>query len=273
MNLLHSFLKIITINPANFILFLNYQLHIFFLLMMKKVNYLLLLVAFLCTALIGNAQQIGSYTSEEIRKQVTDLNGKYYHPALLEKFNKDEELDTDALVMLYYGFSTLEAYKPYEAWQIEKELLKVEKGTEDASTAALADSLLKINPVSLLAHQKLYRAHRNSDKKLALKHKDKFERLGKAINYTGSGRKIETAPLLLSPADKFAYFNYLGLTPRTKEEILEENGKIYNIVYYANPASPLLTNKWFFDNSIPFTKSNKLKADVTILIAEKTAEK
>jgi hypothetical protein len=175
--------------------------------------------------------------------------------------------------MLYYGFSTLSAYKPYESWQLEKELLKVEKGREDASTAALADSLLRINPVSLLAHQKLYRSHLDDNKKLAIKHKEKFERLADAIHFTGSGRKIETAPLLISPADKFAYFNYLGLTLRPKEEILEENGKVYNVVYYANPASPVLTNKWFFDNTIPFTKENKLRSEIMILIAEKAASK
>lgn len=233
--------------------------------------YLVLLPALICASILCKAQQIGLYTQEEIRRQVTDPSGKYYHPVLLEKFNKDTEMDTDALVMLYYGFSTLDAYKPYESWQLEKELLKVEKGQEDASTAAMADSLLKINPVSLLAHQKLYRAHLDTDKKLAIKHKEKFERLAKAIYYTGSGKKIETAPLLISPADKFAYFNYLGRTLRAKEEMLEENGKVYNVVYYANPASPLLTNKWFFDNSIPFIKSSKLKAGIMVLIAEKTA--
>jgi Skp family chaperone for outer membrane proteins len=240
---------------------------------MKKLAYFLLAPALLLVSSITYAQQIGSLTLEEIHKQVSDPNSKYYHAALLEKFNKDEKLDTESLVMLYYGFSTLSAYKPYESWQLEKELLKVEKGKEDASTAALADSLLKINPVSLLAHQKLYRSHLDDNKKLAIKHKEKFERLGDAIHFTGSGRKIETAPLLISPADKFAYFNYLGLTLRSKEELLEENGKVYNVVYYANPASPVLTNKWYFDNTIPFTKENKLKSEVTVMIAEKAASK
>ncbi|QHT68436.1 DUF4919 domain-containing protein [Rhodocytophaga rosea] len=238
---------------------------------MKKLAYFLLAPALLFISSVTHAQQIGSFSLEEIQKQVSDPNGKYYHTTLLEKFNKDQELDTESLVMLYYGFSTLSDYKPYESWLLEKELLKVEKGKEDASTAALADSLLKINPVSLLAHQKLYRAHLDSDKKLAIKHKEKFESLGKAIKYSGNGRKIETAPLLISPADKFAYFNYMGMTLRPKEEILEENSKIYNVVYYANPASPVLTNKWYFDNTIPFTKENKLKSEITVMIAEKAA--
>jgi hypothetical protein len=233
----------------------------------------ILLIALVCTSFFAGAQQIGTYTLEDIGKQVSEPTGKYYYANLLQSFNNDANLDADALTMLYYGYSTQEAYKPYESWLLEKELIELDPGKEPEKTISVAESLLQKNPVSLLAHNRLYWAYRTSDKSRAEKHKAKFEKLAKAVKATGAGKKIEAAPVLISLADKYAYLKYLSLSIRPKDEYMEQDNQQYNVAYYGNPASPVITNKLFLNITIPYQKDNRLKADVEKWVSERVTKK
>lgn len=91
-----------------------------------------------------------------IKEAISDSNGEYYYPRLLERLSKDDTtLDINDVRCIYYGYTFQPGFNPYERVDEEGEIAKLlftgnEPSKEDfIKVVELADSFLTQKPTEL----------------------------------------------------------------------------------------------------------------------------
>src|SRR5688572_4152749 len=109
---------------------------------MKKIGLLCLL--------LFQLQAFAQVDLAAISKEVTNSSSSAYYPTLLNRFQvSDTTLVEQDFVYLYYGFISQPAYKPRVIDTLEVEVKERNRATDYIGAYELADSVLKVYPMSI----------------------------------------------------------------------------------------------------------------------------
>ena len=214
---------------------------------MKYILYLLIFFSF-----PGLAQQLDF---EKIKlRSAKDFN------QLSSRFSKaDTSLTLEDIQVLYYGFAFQPAYDPEVFIPIENRIRDLNSSGKPSEAISLADSLLAVYPVSIVAlFEKSYASaflQRAEEEFLSNR---KYKALLRTILNSGDGLTAESAYVVISPNDEFDVIRYFGLTATSFLEF-EYNGRIYDILQLKKNKRKM--DKIFFDITLPAKLKEKKKVD------------
>jgi hypothetical protein len=195
---------------------------------------------------------IGGLDLKNIEEMISDKNGVYYYPELLKKFLNDDKtlLDVD-YKMLYFGQVFQKDYNPYTYFAWEDSLSRLTENKKGKEALALADKILKVNPMSVFANiEKAYALKGGGRDKEAENYLRRYNILVQIIENSGLGNALEAPIYVISPKDAEAIILRYKLTVVSKT-INGQEGKYFNIYQVRNPQNqnyPII-----FDITLPYT--------------------
>lgn len=146
-----------------------------------------------------------SYEQEfdEYLSRSEDPQSEFFYEHLLLRFNQgDTTLNSRDILHLLIGFTQSEEFKPYEYFRKERDIYSLVEEKEYEKALKAADSLLAKVPVSqqtiLSKAVALYYLDKKDESGLEIW---KFNKIMKAMAWSGDGTSPETAFFALGPAD------------------------------------------------------------------------
>lgn len=181
--------------------------------------------------------------------------GKASYESLLERVKKgDQTVDFKALRLAY---TETAAYSPYggnpEARQAMFAALRTKEYEKVLNNA---EAILEKNYVDINGHFGCFVAHRglgHEDK--ARYHKFVFDGLLNSIRNSGDGKAMETAMVVISTDEEYAFFNWMGLRP-SGQALTKENGHNYDRMTVVDPKTDQALT-YFFNIDKPITWLDK----------------
>lgn len=142
------------------------------------------------------------------------LQEKSGYPALIKRFTaSDSTLTIDDFKLIYYGYQTSPAYYSKEIEFKENLIKPLNRSGQYAQVLELADSILLVNPVSIVAHfEKAFACARLGKTELEAFHQKRYIVLCNVIKTSGNG----TALLRFnsnSTNDAIEFMAFKGFTP------------------------------------------------------------
>ena len=162
----------------------------------------LLLVIGFCAGSFGQEfdyhRDFDAYFSRSI-----DPASPFFYNNLLERFEAgDSTLQSKDILHLLIGFTAKKEFRPYSYFRQEREVYNLVEEKEYQKGLALADSLLNEIPVSQQAiiskAAALHYSGKTSESSLQIW---KFDKIMRAMAWSGDGKTPETAFFSLGPAD------------------------------------------------------------------------
>ncbi len=196
--------------------------------------------------------QINGMPLSTIADLVQDSTGVYYYPRLEKKFKAgDKSLQPIDYIMLYYGFSQDERYNPYYHFGLEDSLSELSEAQKGEAALALADQILRENPVSIFANiEKAYVLNALGRQQEAYQHLERYRLLMGAMEASGQGSSYEKAIQIINPKDAQAILLKYKLTELSKS-INGQNGRYYDVYLVRNEKGKQYPI--YFDITIPRT--------------------
>lgn len=169
----------------------------------------------------------------------------------------DTTLTFSQIQKIYYGFSSQPTYNPEKFIPVENRIRDFNSSGKPAEAIELADSLLAVYPVSLVAlFEKAYAYYQTSNEGEEWKDNIKYQALLRVVEASGDGNSPETAFRIISPNDEFEIIRDLGLTATRYEEIAYK-GKIYDVLELKK--NKLKMPRVFFDITLPAKQKEKVE--------------
>lgn len=142
-----------------------------------------------------------------------DSESPFFYPKLLSRFVEgDTSLQSREILHLLIGFTAKSEFQPYRYFSKERVIFSLVEGKEYQKALQSADSLLANVPVSQQAIiSKAIALHylgKSDESKLEFW---KFEKIMKAMAWSGDGMTPETAFFALGPADGQNFINFFLL--------------------------------------------------------------
>ncbi|MFN8416591.1 MAG: DUF4919 domain-containing protein [Cytophagaceae bacterium] len=162
------------------------------------------LIAFIVISIGVHAQNYDSI------KTVIQTKGGY--PTLVNRFvNADSTFSKDDFYLLYYGFPTTTAYQPEEIAFQEALLKPYSVAGKPQEVIALADSIIKIDPVSITAYfEYAYALNTLQRSSEAAYYFSRYQLFCRIITLSGKGSA--SRPYLVNTAnDAIEFLSYLNL--------------------------------------------------------------
>lgn len=169
---------------------------------------------------------------DDIKRQSTDPESKYYYPTLLTKFlSNDTSMTRDEYRYFYYGTLYSEDFNPYRKNPYEKEVqalsnvyLKREhltrsekKEVERVARLSLANDPLNLRQMMYMTY--VYESNRKYN--LAKIWRNKLSNILLTIAQSGTGVDPEHARVVVYPSHEFDFFNLSGnAVPVEKQEFV-----------------------------------------------------
>ncbi len=200
----------------------------------------------------AQAQTIHGLSLETIKEQVSDVEGVYYYPYLVKRFQQNDiSLKNIDYIMLYYGFIYQNSYNPYKVMVLEDSLSVLTKDKKGKEAIALADQIQTEHPISLVSHiEKAYALHGTNQESLALIELNKYRLLKQTIMTSGTGESYANPLVVITPKDEDIILLAHKLTPLSKS-MNGNAGRYYNVYLVRNDKGkqyPL-----YFDITLPYT--------------------
>lgn len=193
--------------------------------------------------------KIQGISLETIGQMVSDSQGVYFYPRLVEKFLANHQLANIDYVMLYYGFTFSKMYNPYRHFALEDslgDLTGAQKGTE---ALALADELLAENPVSIFGNiEKAYALNALNDKEKSFYYLERYRLLMQAMESSGEGSSYDRPIVVINPKDAQAIMLKYKLIELSKS-INGREGRYYDVYLVKNQKDKQYPI--YFDITIP----------------------
>lgn len=190
-------------------------------------------------------KKIYNYTLQEIDILINNENGKYYYDDLINKFYEgDSSMTEKELVLTYYGFALLNTYKPYLLLELENKIIKNNDDRNFQKGKELADSLVGMCPVSVMANEELsYSMGRTQDSLGALFYRRQYEQLLDIIMNSGDGLSTESAYIVIGMKD-ISVITQVRKMQVTKQKRIKKKGHTYEelTVFYK-----FKEQKFYFD--------------------------
>lgn len=189
---------------------------------MKKLITIIFTVSLIAIGL--NATSSKAPDMERIKTETTNPDSKYYYPALMERYERNETIMTaEDYRYLYYGYMFQEDYNPYR--HSEYENIVQDLYYQASHTRAECDSIieyaelsLKDNPFDLrqmsyliYALRTLKKTHRANIWQYRLNH------IIEAIVSSGTGLDAENAWYVINPKHEYDILNFSGLVAESQQ--------------------------------------------------------
>jgi len=193
---------------------------------------------------------------KEIKQIVTNNDSEYYYPKLLKRFNAfDESLTLEEYALLYYGFSFQEDYLVNQPE--EKKLSELIKKEDYEGLIAECEKILKTNPVSLKANEKmgyaLFKLGKSEEE--WKKYQNRFRGLRKAIAYSGNGLTCETSFKVIYISDEYnLLYDYFDVSKIYSQSLTNELCDKFVI----EPSKYYQVNEVYFDISRKLIRQQEL---------------
>lgn len=168
-----------------------------------------LIILSILFSLISKAQlypfeeKIYDYSLQQMDVLISNEDGPYYYDDLINKFYEgDSAMTKSELVLTYYGFALMPNYKPYIWLGLENEIIKNNDERNFEKGKQLADSLVGICPVSVMANEELsYAMGRTQDSLGAAFYRKQYNLLLDVLLNSGDGKTKETAYKVIGMKD------------------------------------------------------------------------
>jgi Domain of unknown function (DUF4919) len=172
------------------------------------------------------------------------------YETLLERMKKqDPEVNFKDLRFTY---TETKQYSPYGGDGNSKKAMIAElEAGEYEKALASGEKVLAANYLDVDAHFVAFAANRHLGRKeKANYHKYVFQNLLKSISDSGDGKTMETAFLVISVDEEYAWFNFMGLKPSGQSKV-EENGHSYDRMTAVDPKTKQSAT-YFFNIDKPY---------------------
>lgn len=180
------------------------------------------------------------------------------YETLLERVKKqDASVDFKEL---RYAYTETKQYDPYGGSLDARDAMFAALTAKEYDKAlAASDKLLAANYLNINAHFVAYVAHRNlSQAERSEYHKWVFQNLLKSIGASGDGKTMESAFIVISIDEEYAWLNFMGLRSAGQQKV-EENGHNYDKMMAKDPKTDQ-SSTYYFNVDRPFNwLRNRLK--------------
>lgn len=162
-----------------------------------------------------------------------DPASPFFYEKLLERFNAgDTALQSKEILHLLIGFTAKSEFRPYSYFRKERDAYSLVEGKEYQQGLVLADSLLSHIPVSQQAiiskAAALHYLGRTEESSLQIW---KFDKIMRAMAWSGDGATPETAFFALGPADGQNFIEFfLGQSIGTMGSGSDRHGNFVDIL-------------------------------------------
>ena len=180
------------------------------------------------------------------------------YETLLEKVKKQEPRVN--FKDLRFAYTETKHYKPYGGDRETAKAMRAALEVKDYEKAlALSEKVLASNYLDINAHFTAYAAHAHFSRgERAIYHEYVFENLLKSISDSGDGKTMETAFLVISTAEEYAWLSFMGLYP-TGQSLVNDKGHHYDKMTAIDPKTNQ-SSTYFFNIDKPFNwLGNSLK--------------
>jgi hypothetical protein len=166
-----------------------------------------------------------------IKNKISSPDSSTFYPKLEQRFvDSDSTLRKEDFYLLYYGGVFSKNYTPQEITEKEKVIRLANYSGEYLQAYELADSLLKIYPVSIQAYfEKAYACHNLKRFDEEEYNRKRYKLFIKIILSSGDGKSLETAWHVNLMNDEYEVLQYLQLLSIEETEI-EYSGKVYDVI-------------------------------------------
>jgi hypothetical protein len=215
----------------------------------------LLILFFSCLTSFVFCQNELEINFEEIKSTIEDSKSDFYYPTLLKRFNKfDSTLTNKEYGMIYYGFSFQDDYLKNKPGYSTLDSLY--KGDDYKAIIKECNKILKLNPVSLKANEKLGFALYKLGKPQTewKKYQNRYRALRKVIAYSGNGLSQESAFKVIYVEDEY---NMLYSYFETKK-IFEQSLIGICDKFIIEPSDYYKVSEIYFDISRKLLRTNEL---------------
>lgn len=190
---------------------------------MKSIQKTVLLILLWSAGITGtiSAQKISDIDFDDIKLRTRDSLSEYYYPLLLHRFLQgDSTLTPQEYRYIYYGNVYYDKYNPYGTSENEKKFLELytQKEYREALKPGLEE--LNENPVNMtLLYRVMVCYYRLGEKETMNQYVDMYFSLLNTIYYSGDGKSIQTAYVVIKVQDEYEILSDLELE-RTKQALV-----------------------------------------------------
>ena len=167
-----------------------------------------------------------------IKAIISDSTSNTYYPTLVQRFaGSDSTLTGEDFYFLYYGAVFLPGYDTTKILEAERAIRLANYSGDFLEAYELADSLLKIYPVSIQAYfEKAYACFslKRFDEEAC--NNKRYKVLIRTVLGRGDGKSFETPYHINLHNDEYEIIKYLQLESREELEV-EYQGKTYEVVH------------------------------------------
>lgn len=196
-----------------------------------------LLIQLLCFNCIAICQEypfeekIYGYTLKQMDIVINNEGGGYYYDDLLNKFFEGiAPMTKKELMLTYYGFALMPGYKPYLWLELENKIIQSNNDRQFSSAKTLADSLVGMVPVSIIANEELsYSMGRTQDSLGAKFYRKQYEQLLDIVLNSGDGKTKESAYQVIGMKDIYVITQRKKMQV-TKQKRIKSNNHIYEVL-------------------------------------------
>jgi tetratricopeptide (TPR) repeat protein len=217
-------------------------------------HYILTIITLcLCGSLFGQDEL--NIDFDKIKAEVTNQESVNFYPRLLMRFNDcDSTLTLQDYSLIYYGFSFQDDYMKNRPK--EDKLDELLKSNDYENVVSECRKILNLNPVSLLANNKMGFAlfKLNKSESEWKKYQKRYRMIRKVIVYSGNGLTAETAFKVIYVSDEYdILYDYFEI-PKIKQQSLEGLCDRFVIT----PSDYYKVNEVFFDISRKLIRQQQL---------------
>lgn len=161
-------------------------------------------VLFLCSIFIfnsGHSQDNLKYSEYYLGLLYASLDSTndFYYPKLLKRFESfDTTMRVSDIIALQVGYTGTESYDPYSLWPHELDVLNLVAQKDYTKALQKCDSILAINPVSLVALMEKWFSNMKLNSDSTKLHLWRYERIAYSNLWVGDG-SIEYPYFVTSP--------------------------------------------------------------------------
>lgn len=158
-------------------------------------------------------QKISNIDFDFIKTKIQDSSSTLFYPLLIERFiNADTTLTEKEIELIYYGNVFSESYKPYSTSEAEKKFMELYRQEKYKEAIPFGEEVLKENPINLKISFKMLVCYNVLGDKTTAKHyANRYFPLLDCIYYSGDGKSIQTAFVVLKVPDEYEILSSLEL--------------------------------------------------------------
>ncbi len=173
---------------------------------MKKLKLFMLL---LLLTTVGAAQLSFDYNQDfnKILNKSKKANDELNYNKLLQRFNKnDTSLSNYEVLALMIGYTAQPAYKPYADLSTERQIYNYNDDKNYQTALDTANKFLQSHPLSIKTlFEKSFSLYQLDQRDSSIHYLQLGRRLLRAMEFSGSGKDINTPMFALGPADGQQY--------------------------------------------------------------------